>query len=214
MSEQGKTVEPATPATPGDAATATQTPATPDPAPTSGDPAPEPTKDGDAAPAEPQAEPAKPTVPDAYTFQLPQGMKADDELVAKISPVFKELGLTQEQAQKVANVYAERVAAQEKARLDQLAADHETWKGETQKLEEPTRDAANRLYTKLGWKALFEKLEAEGHPTYVFDHPEVIKGLAAVFADAANHDVAPGNPASTPDPMRKLYPKSYDAMKR
>lgn len=214
MSQESKTVEPVTPATPGDAAADTKTPATPDPAPTSGDPAPEPKKDGDAAPAEPQADQAKPAVPETYTFQLPEGMKADEALVGKVSPVFKELGLTQEQAQKVAHVYAEHVAAQEKARLDQLAADHETWKGETLKLEEKTRDAAQRLYTKLGWKPLFDKLAAEGHPTYVFDHPEVIKGLAAVFADAADHDVVPGNPTSTPDPMRKLYPKSYDAMKR
>jgi len=57
---------------------------------------------------EPKAEPkpdAKPTVPEKYDFKPPEGQKLDDALVEKATPIFKELGLTQDAAQKLFDFY-------------------------------------------------------------------------------------------------------------
>lgn len=68
-------------------------------------------------PAEPQAqEPAAdpaadaPEVPEAYEFTVPEGMALDEKLVEKATPVLKELGLSNEQANKLVGVYAEHLA--------------------------------------------------------------------------------------------------------
>lgn len=54
------------------------------------------------------AAPAAPAIPETYDIKLPDelvkaGHTLDSALVAQLSPVFKELGLTQDSAQKLAN---------------------------------------------------------------------------------------------------------------
>lgn len=62
-----------------------------------------------------QEQAAKPAVPEAYAFSnLPDGYSISDEQLAAFSPVLKELGLTQEQADKLVAFDAQRsLAAQE-----------------------------------------------------------------------------------------------------
>lgn len=66
-------------------------------------------------PAEAPAEPPTPVVPEAYAFSnLPEGYSISEEQLAAFSPVLKELGLTQEQADKLVAFDAQRsLAAQE-----------------------------------------------------------------------------------------------------
>jgi len=55
-------------------------------------------------------------IPETYEFTLPDGMVADKAVVDEFTPVAKELGLTQAQAQRLADIYARnigRVAAQQ-----------------------------------------------------------------------------------------------------
>lgn len=56
-----------------------------------------------------------PGAPETYQFTLPDGMEVDKELEAEFTPFARELNLTQEQAQKLADMYAKRVG-QESAR--------------------------------------------------------------------------------------------------
>ena len=51
------------------------------------------------------------TVPEKYEVKLPDGMSADTTLLEKMTPVFKEMGITGEQAQKLVDVYAPYVQA-------------------------------------------------------------------------------------------------------
>lgn len=61
---------------------------------------------------EPVAEAAAPVVPETYAeFKLPEGATIDPELLAEASPIFKELGLTQENAQKLVDFYAKTNSA-------------------------------------------------------------------------------------------------------
>ena len=69
--------------------------------------------------------------PDKYDIKVPEGMVLDQVALDKATPIFKELGLTNEQAQKVANLYVQQI----KSVQDGLAADfaklNEDYKKET-----------------------------------------------------------------------------------
>lgn len=92
------------------------TPPASDPAaPPSQPPAADPAQAPQQPPAEKPAEPPAPVVPEAYAFaNLPEGYSISEEQMAAFSPVLKELGLTQEQADKLVAFDAQRsLAAQE-----------------------------------------------------------------------------------------------------
>lgn len=67
-----------------------------------------------------QEQAAKPVVPEAYTFaNLPEGYSISEEQLAAFSPVLKELGLTQEQADKLVAFDAQRSLAAAEASQQQ-----------------------------------------------------------------------------------------------
>jgi len=49
------------------------------------------------------------TVPDAYVFDMPEGVTLDQTLLDKATPTFQELGLTNAEAAKLVSIYAERM---------------------------------------------------------------------------------------------------------
>lgn len=56
----------------------------------------------------PKPEPAAVGAPDKYTdFKVPDGFQLDPDAIAKATPVFKELGLNQDAAQKLVDTYRE-----------------------------------------------------------------------------------------------------------
>jgi hypothetical protein len=79
----------------------------------------------------------KVAVPEKYEFQVPEGMALDTVLVDKISPVFKDIGLSQDQAQKLVDAYAPyvktQVEAQQQESLNFLETQKAEWKAETLK---------------------------------------------------------------------------------
>lgn len=54
----------------------------------------------------------QPQVPEDYTLALPEGIKADEGLMRAFKATAKQAGLTQDQAQAVANVHAEFIKVQ------------------------------------------------------------------------------------------------------
>lgn len=67
-----------------------------------------------------QEQVAKPAVPEAYAFpNLPDGYSISDEQLAAFSPVLKELGLSQEQADKLVAFDAQRSLAANEASQQQ-----------------------------------------------------------------------------------------------
>jgi hypothetical protein len=103
--------------------------AEPSPTPSGTPAAPSPAADASASiaatppadPAKPAAEPAPaapatPVIPEKYDFKalkLPDGVKLDEPLLKDMEPVFKELGLTQENASKLVEMHAKTMAAVE-----------------------------------------------------------------------------------------------------
>jgi hypothetical protein len=81
-------------------------------------------KEGDKAPKTEGA-------PETYTdFTAPEGFTLNKEVIEKAAPIFKELGLTQDQAQKLVNLQTEREAASSKAGLDAYNATRAEWRKE------------------------------------------------------------------------------------
>lgn len=66
----------------------------------------EPAKVEEEAKVEDEKTDDAPVVPEAYELKAPEGADLDPKLVEQATPVFKELGLTNEQAQKVVDLYA------------------------------------------------------------------------------------------------------------
>jgi hypothetical protein len=69
----------------------------------------QPSTDANAKPGEKPAD--APAVPEKYDFQLPDGVQLEAAALEELSGMAKELGLTQEQAQKVANLGAKQAQA-------------------------------------------------------------------------------------------------------
>src|SRR6516165_2684526 len=82
---------------------ATSVAATPPEKPAEPAKAPEPIK-AEAPPPQPTPPPAD-VVPDAYELKAPEGQQFDAALLTSLAPTFKELGLTNAKAQKLADAF-------------------------------------------------------------------------------------------------------------
>jgi len=118
--------------------------------------------------------------PDEYAdFSLPEGVELNEELLAQANPVFKELGLSQEQAQKLVDFESARVQAQ----VDQFHQQVDAWKEAARedkefggdKLEQSLASANNVLKGNFA-PAFIEELKQIGF----LNHPELIRGLTRI----------------------------------
>lgn len=121
----------------------------------------------------------KPVVPEAYAFKdLPEGYAMTDEQLAEVSPLFKELGLTQEQADKLVAFDAKRALAAEQAGLEQRQGLVTGW--EKSLREDATFGGANfdanvgvaqKALAQFGTPELSTMLKESG----LGSHPEVVR---------------------------------------
>jgi hypothetical protein len=85
-------------------------------------------------PAEPPAAEkpadAKPPVPEKYEFKYPEGYQVDETALGEYSAAFKELGLTNEQAQRLVDMDAKRSTSSTEAAVAAHKQQVETWVGE------------------------------------------------------------------------------------
>lgn len=80
------------------------------------------TKPAEVKPTETPVE-TKPVIPDKYEIKVPEGLQLDAAMLNEYTPIFKELGLTQEAAQKLVE---SNLAIQQAAMQRQV----QTWEGE------------------------------------------------------------------------------------
>jgi len=124
-------------------------------------------------------EEATPDVPEKYELKMPEGMELENALVDILSPVMKEVGLTQEAAQKLADAYIPYVQQQtEKAKqeaLDGWSKQVDEWKNQTvQELGAGLKEAkvvASKFIDKFGSPKVREVLDDTG----LGNHPELVK---------------------------------------
>lgn len=128
------------------------------------------------AAAQPAAQPQG--APEKYDFSLPEGYQADPAVMDKFQGIARELNLTQEQAQKLVALDAERVAASGEAQKAQFAQQVEAWVGELK--NDQTFGGANfdgnvkiaqKAMADFGTPELKQMLETSG----LGSHPEVVR---------------------------------------
>lgn len=79
-----------------------------------------------AAPAAPEA--AKPVVPETYEFKAPEGVEFDADVLGELTTFAKETGLTQEAAQKVADLGVKQMQKFRQTYEAHVAETVEGWK--------------------------------------------------------------------------------------
>lgn len=124
------------------------------------------------------------SAPETYAdFTLPEGVEMDAEFLAEAAPVFKELNLTQEQAQKLVDLEAARVQAGQQAQAEAFSQLMDSWKQSSLKDKEFGGDKFNEnialarsALDKFGTSELKQLLEDHG----VGNHPEMIRFMVKV----------------------------------
>lgn len=147
-----------------------------------------------------QADKSKDGAPETYeAFTLPEGVQLDEAALAEATPAFKEVGLSQEQAQKLVDVYAKlQQSAAEKtlAGFNQIKND---WKASLKADPEfggdklpQTVGAAKAVLAKYGDKNLVNDLKEWGWA----NHPGLIKLLARVRGHLSEDTLETGDAAA------------------
>ena len=170
-----------------------------------------------AAEPKPADTPAEPVVPEAYTFELREGFELGDDARALFSQAFKDLHLTQEAANKLAETW-QQVQESRTAEQDRLFA------AEVTQMAKELRE-----HPELGGKDhdnLMRDLSAFARQTFGEDtmtmlthlglhvHSGFLSGLAKLRASRGEDRFAPGQRPNTQqtdqETFRKLYPNSPD----
>lgn len=148
--------------------------------------------------------------PEKYDLKVPDGMTLDEAALAEFDPIARELNLSNEQAQKLADVYSKRMA--EVAQKQQ-----ESWKETTakwvddvkadkeiggQNLDTSVRHAQAAL-TKFGTPELRAQMDATG----MGNHPELVRVFARIGkAMAEDSFVQSSRDGAQADPAKKMFP--------
>jgi len=166
-------------------------------------------KPGDEKPADVKPDTQKlPAAPEKYeTFKVPDGVKFEGEAVEKFSALSKELGLTQEAAQKLVDFQANATkVAQEQQKAD-FDAMKKTWAEDTRKAlgadAEKQLGFAAQAREKFATPELKTLLEDSGFT----NHPEIAKLFISIGKAISEDGFVSGKPADGPkDPAKVMYP--------
>lgn len=157
------------------------------------------------------------TTPDTYAdFAMPEGVTVDSAMLNEAVPLFKELGLTQDQAQKLVDFQAKQVQASSQSNVDAFNQLMNDWQEQSRNDKEFGGDKfeenigiARSAIDKFGTPELKQLLEEHG----VGNHPEVIRFMVNVGKLTAE-DVPGGTTAPTSkaqDRVSLLYPNDKTA---
>jgi len=150
--------------------------------------------------------------PETYAdFVMPEGVIVDEATLATATPLFQEMGLSQEQSQKLVDIYAKQVQAAGEEQADSFNQLMDDWKTQSETDSEFGGDAfaenvkiAQSAIETFGTPELKTLLNEHG----VGNHPEVIRFMIQV-GKTLKED-SPGNngsaPKATQDNISILYP--------
>lgn len=137
-------------------------------------------------------------VPENYAeFTMPEGMEMDKVALDKAVPVFKQLNLSQDQAQKLVSLQSDAVNGTLEAQRTAWADIQETWKAEAlndpdtggAKYDQTVTDARKAIH-QFGGGALKAALDETG----MGNHPEFIKAWALVGKAIGEDTMSFGSP--------------------
>lgn len=163
----------------------------------------------------------KPDAPaefDPKALKVPDGFERDEAVLGEFAKTAKELGLKQDGAQKLFDLYASQAQAAQKKADEAVAAEHAKWL-ETLKADKEFGGQAfdgnvahvKRAMTKYASPELRKFFDETG----LGNHPELVKFAARIGKAMAEDSVGGttgGGPAGANDEearLRKLYPTMF-----
>jgi hypothetical protein len=148
--------------------------------------------------------------PDKYDLKMPDGTALDEAALADLEPVARELNLTNEQAQKLAETYANRMQQDLQRQQENWKRTTEEWVGAIkadkeiggQNFDVSVRHAQAAL-NKFGSAELRAQMDATG----MGNHPELVRVFARIGkAMAEDTFVQSSRDGVQADPAKKLFP--------
>lgn len=164
----------------------------------------------DAPAADKPAEP-KPQVPEKYEFKYPEGYQADEAALGEYSTAFKELGLTNEQAQRLVDMDAKRSVSSTEASVAAHKQQVESWVGELKSDPEfggakfeANVGIANKALAAFGSPELTQFFKDTG----LGNHPQLVKAfhkIGSQLGEGSIHKTTSDQPAER-SIAERMYP--------
>lgn len=153
---------------------------------------------------------------DVSSLKMPEGFAKDDAVLSEFGKLAKDAGIKGEHAQKMFDLYANTVGAQQKKATESLAAEHARWVESLKSDKEvggQTFDANVKLAQKAMHKYATPELRDFLSSTGLGNHPELVRLMVRVGKALGEDSIAPtsssgGISASNSDAafLRDLYP--------
>lgn len=149
--------------------------------------------------------------PESYTdFELPDGVKLNPEIDTEFKSLAKEIGLSQDNAQKVAAVGAKMAQQFENQVTDAIKSQQTAWLEELRNDKDLGGDnfdesigIANKAFDTFGSPELKEFLQKSG----AGNHPALVRWAYKVGKAISEDTLVNGQQGGqAPDPLTKLYP--------
>jgi len=152
----------------------------------------------------------KKELPENYEIKLEEGMEIDQALLEAFTPVFKELGMTNESVQKLAETFAPWVQKRDEDARQLVVKEYkdmvEGWKNETIKQlgadNQKQLAIAAKARDKFATKEFIEMVNETG----VGNHPEMVKFLIRIGKTISEDSFKDGTPSQKPDILKVMYP--------
>ena len=154
-----------------------------------------------------------PEVPERYELTMPEGWTLDEEGLAELTPIMRELKASNEQAQAVADLYIRRMSA---ARERQIAAERETVENWRKELEnDPEIGGAKYEENLASVKKMLVKYGSEDFYNYLDDsslgnYPPFVKVMVKIAKELEDDKFIPGGGAFSDDPASAAAKMIFD----
>lgn len=137
----------------------------------------------------------EPQLPEKYEFDIPEGMQVDEKMMAELDPVLRELKLSQEDANKLADFYSKAQlqqrdawAAQVKSWQDEVKADPDIGGDKFQASIQTANEALNRFGASPEFIQFLSDFGLGNHPEMVKFMVEVGKATSEDRPEPATQD--------------------------
>ncbi|HDT5898418.1 TPA: peptidase [Raoultella ornithinolytica] len=148
--------------------------------------------------------------PEKYEFTAPEGTELDSKAVELFEPVARELNLTNEQAQKLVDVYPKILSGVQQRQAEAWQKQTEGWAESVKTDKEVGGDkltanlgAAQRALDQFGTPELREYLDGTG----LGNHPELVKAFIKVGKAMSEDGVLTGKESGERSAAEVLYGK-------
>jgi hypothetical protein len=150
------------------------------------------------------------SVPEKYDFKFEDGVQVDGEAVGEFEGIAKELGLKQDQAQKVADLGAKMAQKWQAQQVEQIQKVQSEWANQARTDKEFGGDTlgqnlsvAKQALDTFATPELKQLLNESG----LGNHPEVIRVFYRVGKSVSEDRFVSGSKASSAaDPAKRLFP--------